>query len=74
MARKKKDPIIEPEQIKQIKSIFTSKTFWVNFLAIIAFAIQKQYGFIIDEATQAQALMLINIILRSITKEEVKWK
>lgn len=65
--------IIEETPVQQIKSIFTSKTFWVNILALIAFAVQSKWGFIMDEALQAQILMVINIILRAVTKEPVQW-
>lgn len=65
---------VKEEPIKQIKSIFTSKTFWVNMIALIAFAVQSHWGFVVDEALQAQVLMIVNIILRTITKDPVKWK
>lgn len=64
----------EPDTVESIKSIFKSKTFWVNFLAFIAFAVQKRWGFVMDEALQAQLLMIINVVLRAVTKEPVKWK
>lgn len=57
-----------------IKSILKSRTFWVNILAFIALYAQTQYGFVIDETTQMQALAIINIILRAVTKEPVNWK
>jgi hypothetical protein len=66
--------VTEESAANQIKSIFTSKTFWVNILAFIAFAAQKHWGFVIDESLQAQILMVINIVLRTITKDAVKWK
>lgn len=60
--------------VEVVKSIFKSKTFWVNFVGFISFIIQNKYGFVIDESLQAQALMLINIVLRTITKEPVVWR
>lgn len=56
-----------------VKRILKSKTIWVNFLAFIAFWIQKEYGFVINEDLQMEALTLINIILRFVTKEAIAW-
>lgn len=56
-----------------VKRILKSKTIWVNLLAFIAFWVQKEYGFIISEDLQMQALTLINIILRFVTKEPIAW-
>lgn len=64
----------EENHIETVKSIFKSKTFWVNFVGFISFLVQNKYGFVIEESLQAQALMLINIILRTITKEPVVWR
>jgi hypothetical protein len=58
---------------KSFKSIWKSKTFYVNIIAIIAFGIQHRYGYVIDEATQIQVLSVINILLRTITSEGVSW-
>lgn len=70
----REEDFFEGEEIPSVKSIFKSKTFWVNFLAFVSFLVQKKYGFVIDESLQAQGLMLVNIILRTITKEAVVWK
>lgn len=56
-----------------IKSILESKTFWVNILAIIALFTQSKFGFILDENVQLQILAILNIILRSVTKDPVSW-
>ncbi|WP_442498803.1 hypothetical protein [Methylobacter sp. sgz302048] len=58
---------------KDFKDIFTSRTFWVNIVAIGGFIIQRKYGFVVDEALQAQALGVINIWLRTITKQPIVW-
>jgi len=53
------------------KEWYLSKTLWVNVIAIVAIIIQSYTSFIIDPATQASILVLINIILRAVTGEEV---
>lgn len=63
----------ETESLNSVKSIFASKTIWVNLLSIIALVLQKKYGFVIDEAIQIEILGFINIALRMITKEPVVW-
>jgi uncharacterized membrane protein YvlD (DUF360 family) len=56
------------------KSIFQSKTFWVNLISLIA-VIGTAYGLEIDTETQAvvatTALAVVNIILRFFTKQPV---
>lgn len=56
-----------------VKRILKSKTIWVNLLAFVAFWVQKEYGFMISEDLQMQALTLINIALRFVTKEQIVW-
>lgn len=57
------------------KSIFTSKTFWANVVAVIAMIIQGVSGnFVVSAELQATALSVINIVLRSVTKSAVTWK
>jgi len=55
------------------KSFWKSKTFWVNILSAFGIAVQTQTGFIIDPATQALGLTIINTILRTITKSPISW-
>ncbi|MEM2159452.1 MAG: hypothetical protein QXN55_00675 [Candidatus Nitrosotenuis sp.] len=59
---------------QDVKTIFESRTVWVNILAFVVFFAQSKFGFVIDETTQAQILTLINIGLRYITKDPVRWK
>lgn len=74
-------PVIEQEVTEETqptlqtaaKSIFLSKTIWVNALALVSLLVQKKYGFVVDESIQVEALGVINIILRMITKEPVTW-
>jgi hypothetical protein len=84
MANKATNKKIQPAQIVEtvvveespevsVKRILFSKTIWVNLLAFIAFWVQKEYGFVINEDLQMQALTLINIALRFVTKEAIAW-
>lgn len=53
------------------KPFFESKTFWTNMVAIAGIGFQMKYGFVISPDLQALALSLINLVLRSITKEPI---
>lgn len=64
---------VEESPAVQVKRIVYSKTIWVNLLAFVAFWIQREYGFVISEELQMQALTLINIALRFVTKEAIAW-
>lgn len=55
------------------KTIIQSKTFWVNLIALLAFVAQQKWGFVMDEATQAQILGIVNIGLRMITSKPIVW-
>ncbi|MEI7475362.1 MAG: hypothetical protein WCK67_11365 [bacterium] len=53
------------------KSFLQSKTFWVNAVSAMAIVVQSQTGFIIDPATQAIGITVINAALRTITKQPI---
>lgn len=57
------------------KTIFTSKTFWVNLLAIIGLFVAGNY---VEPGQWAElsagVLALVNILLRILTKSEIVWK
>lgn len=57
------------------KAFWKSKTFWVNLIAIIVFAIQMLWikDFVIPVEIQGAILAVINFILRWTTKEEINW-
>ena len=57
------------------KDFWKSKTFWVNLIAIIVFAIQMLWikDFVIPVEIQGAILAVINFILRWATKEEIIW-
>ena len=56
-----------------MKSYWTSKTLWVNVLAIAAIIAQGQFGYKISPETQVSILALVNLVLRAITKEAIVW-
>ena len=51
------------------KRWYTSKTLWLNLLAIVALGVQAEFGYILDAEAQAVILATINLALRIITKE-----
>lgn len=54
------------------KSLFASKTFWVNLVAAVALAVQQFLsGWAFDAEWQAAALAIVNVVLRLVTKEPV---
>lgn len=56
------------------KSIFFSKTFWVNAIALVAMVIQGVTGKeFLSLEIQGGILAGINVILRFITKQPVTW-
>jgi LPS O-antigen subunit length determinant protein (WzzB/FepE family) len=58
---------------KSFKTIWKSKTFWINAIAMVAFLVQHKYGYVVDQAMQVQALSVVNILLRTISSEGVSW-
>ncbi len=77
----KEDEVVEVEDTQQKESImeeakhlFESKTIWVNVVALLAFWVQKKYGFVLDADLQISLLTGINVWLRSVTKDAVRWK
>ncbi len=56
-----------------VKRILKSKTIWINVIALIAFSLEKKFGFPISEDLQMEALTMINIFLRFITHEKIVW-
>lgn len=53
------------------KPIYLSKTMWVNVIAMFALFLQQKYGFVMSGESQAAILIVINMILRVITKQPV---
>ena len=51
------------------KRWYTSKTLWLNLLAIAALVAQREFGYVLDTEAQAVILATINLILRIVTKK-----
>lgn len=57
---------------KKKKKWYTSKTVWVNVIALAAVVAQAQTGKeVIGVETQGVILTVVNLVLRAITKEEL---
>jgi len=58
------------------KSIFTSKMFWTNVVALIGMIVQGLTGneLLVGVEVQAAVLSIVNILLRTVTKEPVTWQ
>ena len=57
-----------------MKSVWQSKTFWVNVIAIAGLFAQSLFGLdTVPMEYQAMALGAVNLILRAITKTEIIW-
>lgn len=54
-----------------MKKWYLSKTLYVNLLAAVALFVQNQFGYVIPPEFQAYILILVNLFLRTITKEEL---
>jgi len=57
----------------ELKKWYKSKTLWANIIYLIALLVQEKYGFIISIEEQLAVLAIINLILRAVTKEELKF-
>ncbi len=55
------------------KKWYRSKTLWVNLIALISLLINEKVGIPISESEQVAILSVVNIVLRLITKEPVRW-
>lgn len=54
-----------------MKPWYLSKTLWVNALAAVAMFAQNQFGYILSPEVQAYVLVVANILLRTVTHEEL---
>lgn len=55
------------------KAFYTSKTFWVNLIALVAVIVQHYTSWVIDASIQAVILGAVNILLRGVTHDAIDW-
>ena len=55
------------------KKWYASKTIWVNLLALIGSITVAVFGYVISPEIQASILVVLNIILGAVTKENIVW-
>ena len=51
------------------KRWFSSRTIWINIIALVALLLQSQIGFELNAEETASILVVINLIMRAVTKE-----
>ena len=56
-----------------MKKWYTSKTIWVNGVAVLTSVVAARYGYTLSAELQAGILAGINILLRKISKTEIVW-
>ncbi len=52
---------------------YSSKTIWVNGLALIGAILQAKFGWIIPAEFYTYGLLALNLILRKVTKQPIIW-
>ena len=57
----------------ETKAFWQSKTIWLNVLAAIGGIVQTYTGFVVSPEVQGAVLILLNVILRLVTKSEIAW-
>ena len=57
----------------ETKAWYQSKTLWLNILAAAAGVIQSFTGFVVSVEVQGAILIILNVILRLVTKSEIAW-
>lgn len=55
------------------KSWYSSKTLWLNVIAIAGILLQSYTGYVIDAEKQVVILGAVNLVLRMITKGAITW-
>jgi hypothetical protein len=55
----------------ETKKWYLSKTVWINIVALVGLIVQTQTGFLLTPEVQAMALTLVNLAVRTVTKQEL---
>ena len=55
------------------KKWYASKTLWINLLFIIFLIVQSYTGYVVEPELEGAILVILNVILRLVTKEEISW-
>ena len=55
------------------KKWWLSKTLWVNLISILAVVLANKTDINLSSEMQVQIIAVVNIILRLITRTELKW-
>ncbi len=55
------------------KPWYASKTVWVQALALVATVAQAQWGWVAPPEYEAAGLLVVNLILRAITRQPIAW-
>jgi len=56
----------------ETKPWYVSKTIWANVLMYVAMIASKQFGFEVSVEEQGAVLLLVNVILRAVTKGKIR--
>lgn len=56
------------------KKWYQSKMIWLNLIALVASLLQAKWGLVMSPEMQGVMLTVLNLILRSVTKEEITWR
>jgi len=55
------------------KSWYLSKTLWVNIIAIVVLLSKGLLGFDVTAEEAGAILVVVNVVLRAVTKEPLGW-
>ena len=56
-----------------MKKWYTSKTIWMNVVAVVTSVVAARFGFDLSADIQVGILTGFNILLRKVTKSEIVW-
>ena len=56
-----------------MKKWYTSKTIWVNVVAVLTSVVSARFGYAISAEVQVGILTGLNVLLRKVTSSEIVW-